>query len=278
MDIEEFIEQDIEIFLDQFAQAPKKDAAPPAASLSAFLTRDYEKEMLAALADDDLARAKRVLHDLKEKFDSLPGGTAEKQQIKTLLTALYGKLKTHLDGAADFLNVAAPPKAQPPAPRRPAPQQAPGPAALAAHASSLLDQVEQRLASGDFREAARLYRAARHDALQMDHLPMDLALRFTQLFERIRKAGSARPSPDPAELDRQLLLQLQREKHGLDGCIERDDYAGAMHAYRRMRAIVQQLRDHGTAERTAQKLVRVYSLIDAMRKGTDDRRLLRTVP
>jgi hypothetical protein len=102
MEIEEFIEQDILIFLDDTLD--KVRAAPPAPAPvpSLFITRDYEKELFAALDKNDTHTAKRVLHTLKKQFDECPNGTPDKQQLKLLLVTLYDKFKEHIDAQDTF--------------------------------------------------------------------------------------------------------------------------------------------------------------------------------
>ncbi len=366
MDIEEFIELDILAFLDTEAQEPQSAPRPKGTDEeSGFITRDYEKEFFAALDDGSLTKAKRVLHDLKQRFDESPAGTSEREQLKALLTDLYEKFKDHLDAQRSYERVestlsrmdaqqargptaaprdaalpqptAAPrpapagrpdapsatPAAQPaaaplkpsapPAPVSAGPPAATPPAAqgkedarkarartLAAHAHALLDDVERALAQGDAAQAARAYRLARKDALGMEReVPEDLALRFSALFTRIRdamappqrgaEAGAKGASPSSAAraqartqraLDKDLLLQLEREKHALDAQLRGDDLASAMRTYRGMRLLAQEISDAEAAEDAARKLVRIYAIIAHIRghADQDDRGLAPAVP
>jgi hypothetical protein len=386
MDIDEFLEQDIATFLDEAQRgvaATSQGNVPLGAESapSVFMTRDYEREFLAALDEQSMTQAKRVLHALKEKFDEYPSGTPEKHQLKLLLMDLYGKFKEFLETQDAFermdvalshpdsglgilepqreaqsparappapsLSAAAQPRAamqEPPtvapdskrlereeqarAAARPLPQapiqtsavpaapasfalpaqeavfavpaRAAPPAAQAAaqdtaaqaKVSSLLDDVERAIASGSVPEAIEQYRAARHTALNLRAVPPELALRIVQTFAQIRDCAKRQRATlvgerakreretQLREMDRELLVQLERKKRELDTYVHRGDLAVAMRCYRQMRTLAQQITQERVAEEAARKLVRIYQIINTLRRhgGSDERSLLRKVP
>jgi DNA polymerase III gamma/tau subunit len=107
MEIEEFIEQDILVFLDDRLDKPRSGLSvrQRAPILSSFVTRDYEYEFFMALDRKDINNAKQVLHDLKEKFEECPNNAAEKLQLKSLLLDLYEKFKDQLDAQDTFTRI-----------------------------------------------------------------------------------------------------------------------------------------------------------------------------
>lgn len=238
MDIDEFLERDIARYLDELLQ--EEDRKPPGVTgEGAFLTRDYEEEFLAALDRGNVAEAKRVLHDLKGKFDEHPAGTPEKRQLKLLLTDLYERFKDHLDGSKR-------------------------PESHGEHAVRMLDEAEHAAARGERAEAVRLYRKARQDVLAMKDVPEALAKRFSETFKRI-KSGT--------NLDEQLMTELERLKGTLREQLDRHDLPGAMRTYRKMRLAAQQVSRPDLAEDAARKLVRIYEIVSAFRKHNDERNL-----
>ncbi|HIH24268.1 TPA: hypothetical protein HA251_04510 [Candidatus Woesearchaeota archaeon] len=109
MEIEEFIEQDILVFLDdrldkQHSTLSLRQRAP---IQSRTITRDYEYEFFMMLDRRDLDGAKRVLHDLKATFDECSNNMPEKLQLKSLLLDLYEKFKDHLDAQNTFTRIDA---------------------------------------------------------------------------------------------------------------------------------------------------------------------------
>ena len=97
-ELDTFLEMDIARYLENQLAPPADEGARPVPDVPVvFLTRDYERELNEALDADEISRAKRVLHDLKERFDEAPDGTAEKNQIKTLLIALYERFRMRLE-------------------------------------------------------------------------------------------------------------------------------------------------------------------------------------
>ncbi len=95
--LEAFIENDAVRWLESRA-VPIEDAPKPLPGVPVlFLTRDYERELNEALDADEINRAKHILHDLKERFDESPDGTAEKSQIKSILISLYEQFRMRLE-------------------------------------------------------------------------------------------------------------------------------------------------------------------------------------
>jgi len=120
MEINEFIEQDILVFLDERLDKAEAATAMRKASFTStvFIIRDYEKELNAALDKQDLVEAKKVLAALKQQFDECPTGTQDKQQLKALLIMLYDRFKDQLDVQNSFANLdtrARPTQTPPPA-------------------------------------------------------------------------------------------------------------------------------------------------------------------
>jgi hypothetical protein len=107
MEIEEFIEQDILIFLDERLDKPRAGVATRTKTTitSPYISRDYERDFFDAMDRKDLMAAKNVLHDLKAKFDECPNGVPEKMQLKSLLLDLYEKFKDYLDAQNTFSKI-----------------------------------------------------------------------------------------------------------------------------------------------------------------------------
>ena len=85
-------------FLDnRLAPAEPETARLDPGAPMPFLTRDYEREINDALDANESLRAKRALRDLKRRFDEAPDGTAEKNQLKTLLVALYERFRIRVE-------------------------------------------------------------------------------------------------------------------------------------------------------------------------------------
>jgi tetratricopeptide (TPR) repeat protein len=287
MEIGEFIEQDILIFLDDRTENEEIPSRPGAQPIL-YLTRDYEKELLASLGRDELQKAKHILHDLKEQFDNCPSGTPDKARVKALLMKLYDIFKDHLD--AQHIPLATAAVATP----TPKPDVKPD-----ADIAVLLYQLEEHLGTGQIREAIETYRKAKHTIASNE--PVETRLRLLTLYGRIKQAivdieekESPRVMEEPRKqttppapsithaevepnLDEQLLLQLERQKRGMETMLHKEDLHGAMQEYRKMRIIAQQLRDPRTAHDAAAKLERIYGILDALRKHTDES-MLRAVP
>jgi hypothetical protein len=375
MEIEEFIEQDILIYLDEILERVRAPDKRAAAESAIYLTRDYEKELFAALDKRDIPQAKKVLHALKEQFDQCPAGTQDKEQLRMLLLELYRKFKEHVDTLDKLqqMDTTLDEALQPPAPdEAPLPPNARDEALQPAGAempdatflTGMLDDAELHFVNGELREAVDSYRLARQRAIEANVLVApDLALRFKGLYARIKfelsqldqqdagtaamskamgiaptpvmiqdvqqsaqrlssgPSGAVRPAaqapgsqrattawstfeqqtaqassasmsegaiPDelPAlpsltsqELDKQSLLQLEQEKQLLDQMLQRNDLAGSMRQYKRMRMIAQQLTDAQSSEQAAQKLLRIYELINDMKShAANNEAALTTVP
>jgi|GEM_PF-2611602 len=100
MEIEQFIEEDIRRYLDarqaEFAQEPgvepplPKDGVLAAEDLGLYApAKDYSADLDAALHEHDLSKAKRILQELKERFDSFPEDAPEKGELKRVFDQLY---------------------------------------------------------------------------------------------------------------------------------------------------------------------------------------------
>ncbi|MBR9700622.1 hypothetical protein GOV11_02035 [Candidatus Woesearchaeota archaeon] len=302
MEIEEFIEQDIMNFLDtSLDKASTAKAAHAAVRFqSIYLTRDFEEELLAALDDGNLIHAKRVLHDLRKKFDEIPDGTEDKQQVKALLSDLYERFRDFVDqrygDGAKEQKKPEPKEEKPeekPEEEKPEKKLEPPPAPLPPKkeepdeyllaTEKHLSLAEHQFNSGDLKNAVHEYRTAKWAALHLEPtVPSDLVMRFTKLFNRIKSnitemANEEKlpspPVPEPHDmihpdvLDNSLLLHLEQEKQSLDNQLRDNNYEDANATYEKMRQLAQQLHDSHVAEDTAKKLIRIHEIISSMQEN-----------
>jgi|GEM_PF-5117833 len=94
MELERFIEEEIRSFLDTYhPSAPQPVALAPEDQLLYQPSRDYAKELDAAIAANDALRAKRILFDVKAAFDSQKPDAPERTELKKLFEALYLRFK-----------------------------------------------------------------------------------------------------------------------------------------------------------------------------------------
>ncbi|MDD9953823.1 MAG: hypothetical protein OXR66_05805 [Candidatus Woesearchaeota archaeon] len=267
MEIEEFIEQDIPRFLDTYA-AKHEEHEHPLDISSTYITRDYEKELFAALDHNDLVTAKHVLHDLKQKFDESPNGTPDKQQLKILLTDLYEKFKDHIDSINTFekmdteidkltgkpegvlaaeqhepdpIAAATPPHAQhaPSKIKKPVKKLAKKPVKKHVQAppvkidpfeqvKHILGAIEHLAGQGEYASAATTYKEMRAELQQSANIPQHIADRVTALHEQI----SAGLQKERAAQQREQVHDMLDHVHTL---LRRDDVQTAAKAYRRVR-------------------------------------------
>ncbi len=294
MDIEEFIEQDILVFLDQRLDQKIEDEKLQSMRVeSVYLTRDYEDELYQALEKDNVTLAKHVLHDLKEKFDQIPSTSPDKKHVKALLAHLYELFKKHLIGEKverpkdiakkekqeedKKIEVVAPVE-----PKNPFQDDS-------SETIKVLDMAELHAGSGDFKQAIKDYRKAKALALNMQNVPSDLAKRFKETFARIKELMETKPDPieEPITkvetnqnkvetkqkpvhetLDENIILELEKEKHKMDSQLKEHQVASAMKTYQKMKTLVQQIKDPKKAEASARKLIRIYSIIQSIRAKT----------
>ena len=107
MDMEQFIEEDIRAFLESRKattpaahEPPRQDGVLAPEELSLYASsRDYAKDLDEALAQKDIAKAKRVLLSLKESYNQYPTDAPEREEQQQLLEALYEHFQTTI--AAD---------------------------------------------------------------------------------------------------------------------------------------------------------------------------------
>lgn len=311
MDIKEFIEQDILIFLDDKIDVPQPDRSSEALS-TIYLTRDYEKEMNAALERGDIIAAKQILHTLKDQFDTCPEGSQDKQQIKVLLMKLYEKLKDYLDAnhipaAAAFQSNDLPPSlAQQPTP--PIVQQPPQTPAIQPSPASmpqpgenpfaqqkpqvvvqqpartpdfsalraLILQTQEHIQKNELKSAINTYRHAKIEASNLPAVSEELTKQLLSLYSTIKQL-LVKHDPS-AEMDQQLILQLEQEKHHLDASLHDNNLLKAVEQYKRMRAIAQQIRNQEKAKNVAEKMLRIYTLLTTLKKSENERHLTRNSP
>ncbi len=276
--IDDFIQQDVLRFLNGFLEKTERHRSRIQED-DLYLNRDFEKELLAALDRNDLQEAKRVLHALKERFDEVPVGTPEKEHLKFLLQTLYDKFRSHLEADTTFTafdrTLRKMERSQQAAPQRTAGSRKRGDPRRGEREelrgqeeiTRLLERSEQALRAGEIGRAVQACRDARRVILGLPgSVPGHLAVQFKEVFGRIRAAVRKRKEERASLLDRDLLLQLEREKHHLDVALQRDDVAGAMRTYSRMRILAQQMHDPRMAESAAKKLVTIYNIINRIRQ------------
>ena len=345
MEIGEFIEQDILIFLDDRIDSEK---APVRNTISStlYLTRDYEKELTQAIAQNQPSVAKEILHALKDQFDAAPENTPDKEQLKALLTTLYERFKDFLDqqhipAEAALMTPQVPEPDEPPKPpgveAKPAPQPveavqppkpsvpelpqlpplpvapppkkivpipkqitpAPKPIAIpkpvilpkpeppkpkkiieSASVTSALRRIDEALAKEEIAKAVAAYREAKQEAT-LHQQPLETLTKVSTAFGRIKQAIADRakrelpalPVDPREEMDKQLLLQLEREKRTLDLALHRNSLHEAAQQYKRMRLLAQQISDPRASKVAASKLERIFAIINILRKHDDERRL-----
>jgi hypothetical protein len=294
MEIEEFINQDVLVFLDEAldkANTAGKPAETPVED-SAYIIRDYEKELTQALDKNHLLEAKRILYALKDEFDGSPAGSPAKKQLKELLIMLYERFKTHVDARGDDTTIDSTMKAAieqarlsdsqtkgpfslppPPAPDQPRTDFAP--------LIMLLNITENHLRQGDLKEAVAAYKDAKDHALTVSGaIPVELSVRFQNIFKEIKKSlGERKQTVQSAEdTDKQLLRQLQDEKQRLDELIEKNDIAGCREQYNRMLNIAEQITDSASKRQVDEKMQRILQLLDDIAKHINDEQKLMAVP
>lgn len=300
MDINEFIDQDILIFLDDRLDNKNETSKGDLTTPTVFLTRDYEKELTTALHNDAVSVAKQVLHDLKEQLDTCPPGT-DKERLKALLLTLYDQFKEYID--AHHLSLEDPSlglkKAEQTGAEAPA-----DPLSKEARTAitALAQEIDTALAAGMVHDAMLTYRRAKQEIITWPSVPTEIILQFIAFFERIKQAArqnehakqkgqiaqqkeqaAAETAPEPAtsasvQLDHALILQLEHEKQKLDSQLHQGDIRSAMEQYRRMRLIVQQIADQDSRASAAEKLQRIFEIITAVKQHSSDRKLARNMP
>ncbi|MBR9703230.1 hypothetical protein GOV10_04280 [Candidatus Woesearchaeota archaeon] len=108
MDLREYLEEDMSEFLDtRLSKDRLADRMQGAGSVrseetAALILGDYEAELFHALKQQDVSRAKQVLHEVKDAFDAYPIGSNERKQLHTLLHSLYSKFRQFLEDENAF--------------------------------------------------------------------------------------------------------------------------------------------------------------------------------
>jgi hypothetical protein len=294
MEIGEFIEQDILIFLDDRVDSEKAPERNIPIASTLYLTRDYEKELNQAIAQNQPATAKDVLHALKEQFDAAPQGSPEKEQLKALLTSLYEKFKDFLDQQhipveLAAMNTKSAEPDEPPLPpgktlreavnetpiTKPLPVTTTKTITESPGLAQALRRIDEALGKGEIAAAVTAYKNARQEAILYQQ-PLDSLVKVSTSFGRIKQtiANKAKKNVDPRpEMDSQLLLQLEQEKLMIDASLHRGKIRDAMQQYKRMRLIVQQISDPAKSRAAAEKLERIFAIISMLRKHDDERKL-----
>jgi hypothetical protein len=266
MEVGEFIEQDILIFLDDKIDIPRPERAAQTVS-TLYMTRDYEKELTSALSRDEVTAAKQVLHELKNEFDTCPNGTADKEQLKLLLTMLYEKIKDYLD-AKHIPATSAFQAAQPTT----------SPVSTPDILQSLVEQAETYTRTQEFKLAVDAYRKAKKEASNRPAVPDELTKRLLALYQQLRQTIVEKRRDPAQEMDRQLLLQIEQEKHSLDQSLHNSDIRAAIEQYKKMRILAQQLQSKSDAYAAAQKLQRIYAILELLKSTHHEQHLAKALP
>jgi hypothetical protein len=289
MEVAEFIEQDILIFLDEQLDAEKEPQQTTPGISTVYLTRDYEKELNDAMQRNQPTAAKDVLHALKDQFDVAPDGTQDKERLKTLLMTLYERYKDYLDKQHIPVQPTTAEPDAPPPPLTEAKAEAPTtreapPIVESLMLTAALHRIDEALAKQDVRTAVAAYRDAKHEALLVAQ-PMESLVKVSTAFGRIKQAIQNKAVEAPRrniadrspitkpDLDKQLLMQLEREKRMLDAMLHANDFKAAKQQHNRMRAIALQIADHATARTATAKLDRISTIIGTLQRQNDERRL-----
>lgn len=102
MDLRAHLEEDMIAFLDTRLSVDflREQSTQPirAEDTAGLFGKDYEKLLFTALQDHNIAKAKKLLHELKDEFSTLPEGSPERKQLHALLHVLYNKFKKYIEG------------------------------------------------------------------------------------------------------------------------------------------------------------------------------------
>lgn len=313
MDIGEFIDQDILIFLDdRLDTKPEGPSRADWAESTVFIIRDYEKDIIAALEQANIPAAKQVLHDLKEQLDTCPPGP-DREHLKALLLSLYERFKDYLD--ARHLAIDDPTLGL---------RNAPGVAknettmqqATAGHEDALGQvkaleaEVERALTEGRIGDAMRQYHSAKEAVNTLPSVPQEVALQLISLFGRVKQAAvehritaihadgipgptqarapaaketeskAVAPTDGATTMDHALILQLEEEKRAMDKSLHAGDIGAAMQQYQRMKLIVPQITNTALAHASQEKLRRIYEIISSMKQHSahNEQQLAKVTP
>ena len=98
MELNKFLEQDINNFLDMEIQMRKSNLSKVREEeFQIFdLNKDYSKEIGQALDMDNVAKAKRTLHEVKDIYNKLEENTGAKQKAQRILEELYTKINKYV--------------------------------------------------------------------------------------------------------------------------------------------------------------------------------------
>jgi hypothetical protein len=269
MELEQFIEEDMRSFLDQ-RQAEAYSAGTPAPTRQDDIlepeeviyapARDFAKELDAALAEHDLAKARRILFSLKESYDRYPPDAPERAEQRELLQSLYirfqGALRTDRALQAEALAEGGRfiPAASAPAQPQEAPRPPPKPIGLSPQEERALaadiTQIETLLAEGSVGAAMRVYHVVRRN-LSAEQMTQEQRSRVIPRLraaydEIVKRLASASAATSPArsgatEAPRPLpegAAQLFREHAAAaERAAAAQDPAEAIRQYREMRSL-----------------------------------------
>jgi len=95
MDFDKFVEKDMLEFLDQQAMLiAEKAAGLREEEFDLYeITKDYSKEITEALKDEDLAKAKKIFEDVKNKYIKAPPNSMSKKRLYTIMEEIYERIK-----------------------------------------------------------------------------------------------------------------------------------------------------------------------------------------
>ncbi len=97
MDLDQFLENDILTFLDGKMEKKERNLINREEEYGLYMTRDYLKELIIALGNDELSKAKKLFDELKETYNKLPENTQEKKKIYSLLEEMFAKIKDYVE-------------------------------------------------------------------------------------------------------------------------------------------------------------------------------------
>ena len=97
MDLEQFLEKNILMFLDskiQRSDIAKKDREE---EYGLYLTKDYLKELNQALENDELSKAKKLFDELKDRYSKLSKNDPERKKLYEILEKMYEKIQQYVE-------------------------------------------------------------------------------------------------------------------------------------------------------------------------------------
>ncbi|HYD03583.1 MAG TPA: hypothetical protein VEC16_04745 [Alphaproteobacteria bacterium] len=97
MDLEQYLEKDILVFLDSKIEVKgvaKKDREE---EYGLYNTKDYLKELNIALENDELSKAKKLFDELKNAYSKMPKNSSERKKVYAILEKMYEKIQEYVE-------------------------------------------------------------------------------------------------------------------------------------------------------------------------------------